>query len=108
MTFSRKKGVEEVNTRGIRAKMCDIISEEFKRLTKEQVDPWIFFNSKGVRVKKFDGKDISISGGKYNDSSSLVFFGYIEPYIADAIKRMIEETIELAKDKNIPTSAVLE
>ncbi len=109
MTFSRKKNAEEINASGIRAKMCDILSEEFKRLTKEQVAPWIFFNSKGVRVKKFDGKDISISGSKYNDSSSLVFFkGYIEPYIADAIKRMIAKTIKLAKDKNVPISAVLE
>ena len=107
MACSRKKNAEEINASGIRAKMSDIISEEFKRLIKEQVGPWIFFNSKGVRVQKFDGKYISISGSKYNDSSRLVFFGYIEPYIADAIKRMTEETIELAKDKKVPISTVL-
>ena len=107
MTFSRKKGVEEVNARGIRAKMCDVIFGEFKRLIKDQIDPWIFFNSKGVHVKKFGGGNISISGVKYNGSTSLVFWSYIKPYIEDIIKRMIEKTIELAKDKDVRISAVL-
>lgn len=101
--------VREVNADGIRAKMCDLISDEFKQLIKEQIDPWFFFNSKGIHIKKFDGKDISISGCKFGDSSMLVFWsGYIEPYIEDVIKRMIEETIKLANDKNVPVSAVLE
>ena len=34
--------------------------------------------------------------------------GYIEPYIADAIKRMIEKTIDLANNNNVPISAILE
>ncbi len=97
----------EKKANGIRARMCDIISGEFKRLIKKQVDPWIFYNSKGVHLKKFDDKNISMSGGKYNDQSKAVFFGHIEPYIQDVIKRKIEETVELAKDKKVPISKVL-
>ena len=97
----------EKKAKGIRARMCDIISGEFKRLIKKQVDPWIFYNSKGVHLKKFDDKNISMSGGKYNDQSKAVFFGHIEPYIQDVIKRKIEETVELAKDKKVPISKVL-
>ena len=63
----------EKKAEGIRARMCDIISGEFKRLIKKQVDPWIFYNSKGVNLKKFDDKNISMSGGKYNNQSKAVF-----------------------------------
>jgi len=107
MACSRTENTEEINARGIRARMSDIISGEFKRLIKDQIDPWIFFNSKGVHVKKFGGGNISISGVKYNGSTSLVFWSYIKPYIEDIIKRMIEKTIELAKDKDVQISAVL-
>ena len=102
-----KKEAKEKNAQGIRAKMSDIISEEFKQLIKKQVTPWSFYNSKGVRVKKFDGEDISISGSKYNDQTKMVFFNHIESYIEGTIKRMIEKTAELAKDKNVPISMVL-
>ena len=98
----------EIIADGIRAKMCDDIFEEFKRLVKKQIEPWGFFNtSKGVHVKKFDGKNISMSGGKYNDQSKTAFFNYIEPFIEDVIKRRIDETIELAKDRKVPLSSVL-
>lgn len=108
MACSHKKNAEEINANGIRAKMRDIIFEEFKRLIIKQVDPWIFYNSKGVRVEKFDGKYISHSGCKFGQTSRLVFWnGYIEPYIEDVVKKKIEETIELAKGKNVPISAVL-
>lgn len=102
-----KKEATEKKAKGIRAKMSDIISEEFKRLIKKQVTPWSFYNSKGVRVKKFEGEDISISGSKYNDQSKMVFFNHIDSYIEGTIKRMIEKTIELGKDKNVPISMVL-
>ncbi len=102
-----KKEAIEKNAQGIRAKMSDIISEEFQQLIKKQVTPWSFYNSKGIHVKKFDGEDISISGIKYNDQTKIVFFSHIESYIEDIIKRMIEKTAELAKDKNIPISMVL-
>lgn len=102
-----KKEETEKNAKGIRAKMSDIISEEFKRLIKKQVTPWSFYNSKGVRVKKFDGEDILMSGSKYNDQTKMVFFSHIESYIEGTIKRMIEKTAELAKDKNVPISMVL-
>ena len=71
MICGRRKKAEEINANGIRAKMCDVISEEFKRLIKKQIDPWIFFNSKGIRAKRFDGKDISISGVTFGGSSRL-------------------------------------
>ncbi|HUU16849.1 MAG TPA: hypothetical protein VMW72_06860 [Sedimentisphaerales bacterium] len=107
MKCGRRKKAEEINANGIRAKMCDVISEEFKRLIKKQIDPWSFFNSKGIRAKTFDGKDISISGVTFGSSSRVFWQGYIEPFIEDVIKRMIEETIRLAKDKNVKLSFVL-
>ena len=76
----QKNSQEETNASGIRAKMCDIISAEYKKLIKEQVNPWIFYNSKGVHVKEFDGKEITIYGLEYSDSKADVFWHrHIEP-----------------------------
>jgi hypothetical protein len=102
----KKEAIEKI-AGGIRAKMCDGISGEYKRLIKKQVDPWIFYNSKGVHVKKFGDGNISMSGIEYKDQSKAVFFSHIEPYIEDVVKRMIEGTIELAKSKKVPMSTVL-
>lgn len=110
MAYEHNNEASEINANGIRAKMRDDIFEEFKRLVKNQVEPWVFFNSgKLVRVKQFDGEDISLigSGTKYNDQSKNVFLNHIEPFIEDVIKRKIDETIELAKDKKVPLTAVL-
>jgi hypothetical protein len=105
--MAHKNKVSETNADGIRAKMSGDIFEEFEQLVKKQVTPWAFFNaSNGIHVKKFDGSDISISGIKYNDQSKIVFFNYIEPFIEDVIKRKIDETVELAKDKKVPLTMV--
>ena len=91
-----RKKTEDIIANGIRAKMRDAISAEFKRLVKERVEPWIFFKNGPFHAKKFDG------------SPRLVFWsGYIEPYIEDTANRMIEQTIELANQKGVPVSAVL-
>jgi hypothetical protein len=103
-----KKEATEKKAKGIRAKMSYNISEEFKRLIKEQINPWGLFNSGRGSVKKFDGKTIPFSGGFTNSSIRIVFWkGYIEPYIEDIIKRMIEGTVELANNKNVSISMVL-
>ena len=108
MACSHKKNAEEINANGIRAKMCDVISGEFKRLIELQIDPWIFYNSKGISIKKFDGKYISQSGCKFSGTPRQVFWNsYIEPYIEDVVKRMIEETIKLTKERNVQISVVL-
>ena len=108
MICGHRKKTEEINANGIRAKMCDVIFEEFKHLVKEQVAPWVFFRTGKFRIKKFDGGCISYSGIEFEGSPRLVFWqGCIEPFVEDVIKRMIEETIRLAKDKNVQISAVL-
>ncbi len=107
MAHEQNNKASDINANGIRVKMCDDISEEFKRLLKKQVEPWVFYNSKGAHVKKFDGEEISMSGCEYNDQSKMVFFNYIKPFVEDVIKRKIEETVELAKDKKVSLSMVL-
>ena len=96
----------EKKASGIRAKMCDNISEEFKKLIKEQVTRWSFHNTGKGGVKTFDGQFIPFSGG-YNDQRKNIFFNHIKSFIEDVIKRKIEETVELAKDKKVPISKVL-
>ena len=109
MKQTNKTSTEETVAQGIRAIMCDRIKSEFDRLITEQVDPWMFFNSKGISVKKFNGKQISISGAAFSGSVPLVFWNdYIQPFIQDIIKRMIVETIEQAAKKDVPLSLVLE
>ena len=43
MGCSCKENVEEINAQGIRARMCDVISKEFERLKKEQVESCFFW-----------------------------------------------------------------
>ncbi len=45
--------------------------------------------------------------GYYSDRLLVFWHGCIEQFVEDVIKRMIEETIRLAKDKNVKLSAVL-
>ena len=104
-----KQDDEEVNANGIRAKMSEIIFDEFQRLIKVQVEPWIFFRTGKFHVKKFDGNDISYSGNiEFEDFPQQIFWsGYIQPFLKDIIKKKIDETIKLAKEKNVRISYVL-
>ncbi len=79
MVHEHKKEVTEKRASGIRGRMCDIISGEFKQLIEEKVTRWSFHNTGKGSVKTFEGKTIFFSG-KYNDQRKELFLNYIESY----------------------------
>jgi hypothetical protein len=69
------------------------VEEVTKAILRDTVDPWIFFKSKGVKIIKFDGSSISLSGFDYSDSVVLVFWnGFIDAYIKKRSRELIETT----------------
>jgi hypothetical protein len=70
-------------------------------LKREQLTPWLWFNSRGVKVNKFDGGIISIQGGLYEESRANVFRDSIAPFLQDAIVKNLDETIETCRDRGL-------
>jgi hypothetical protein len=64
-----------------------------EKLKQEKLTPWLWFNSRGVKVTKFDGAIISMSGCTYEQSQANVFWDSIEPFLRAAIVTTLDETI---------------
>lgn len=46
---------------------------------KQKIEPWVFFNVKGVKIEKSDGTQINISGFEFSGSARLVFWdGFVD------------------------------
>ena len=50
------------------------VEEVTQSLLKDTVEPWIFFRSHGVHIKKVGGSSISISGVDYSGRTITVFW----------------------------------
>ena len=85
------------------------VEEVANAILKDTVDPWIFFNSKGVKIKKVDGSYISISGVEYSGSAIHVFWnGFIDAYIKKCGRELIETTRLKAIERKILGQGALE
>jgi len=70
-------------------------------LKRDKLTPWLWFNSRGVKVTRFDGGTIDISGGGYGSSQALVFFSFIVPFLKDAIVKTLDETLEICRNRGL-------
>ncbi len=79
-----------------------IINDEWEKLRRDQIEPWIFLNTeKGVRCKDFYGKEMKYQGVTFEGSPHVVFWGrYIEPFLEDISFRAIDQTIRLCNEKS--------
>lgn len=85
------------------------VEEVTKDILKDTVDPWIFFNSNGVKIEKVDGSSISISGFEYSGSAVLIFWnGFIDAYIKKRSRELIETTRLKAIERKISVQGALE
>jgi hypothetical protein len=67
------------------------VEEITQSLLKDTVEPWIFFGSHGIHIKKIDGRSISISGVEYSGSAVTVFWeGFADAYIKKRSRELIE------------------
>lgn len=70
-----------------------------ERLKREKLTPWYCFNSRGVKVTGFDGKTILMSGDY--GPCERAFWGFIEPFLKDAIVRILDETLETCRVRGL-------
>lgn len=79
------------------------VEEATHSILKDAVDPWIFFNSHGVNIKKADGSSISISGFEYGGTDVQVFWdGFADGHIKQKSRELIGSTRLKAIERNIP------
>jgi len=70
-------------------------------LKKDKLTPWYWFNSRGVKVIRYDGGTIDIPGTLYGQSQTLVFFSFIVPFLQDAIVKTLNETLETCRSRGL-------
>jgi len=70
-------------------------------LKRDKLTPWLWFNSRGVKVNDFYGETIHISGGLYCQSQALVFFSFIVPFLQDAIVKNLDDTLETCRARGL-------
>ena len=85
------------------------VEEVTQSLLRDTVEPWIFFRSHGVHIKKVDGSSISISGVEYSGSTITVFWeGFADAHIRKRSRELIESTRLKAIERNIPVQNALQ
>jgi len=70
-------------------------------LKRDQLTPWLWFNSRGVRVKNFYGKAIGCQGVEYDEGIARVFLESITPFLRDAIVKTLDETLETCRTRRL-------
>jgi hypothetical protein len=70
-------------------------------LKQNKLTPWFWFNSRGVKVTRFDGGTIDISGTLYDQPRANVFFSFIVPFLQDAIVKIFDETLETCRARGL-------
>lgn len=86
------------------------VNEEWQRLKKDQIEPWIFMpHARPFSVKNFYDKNIQYQGIEFAGSPREVFWGgYIEPFLKNIISTQIEKTVELANKKRLLAGSPLD
>ena len=78
-----------------------LVADAWIKLEREQIAPWAFMSA-GPRfqVTDFYGQTISYQGILFEGSPRQVFWGrYIEPFLEDLVRKVIDETIRMASEK---------
>jgi len=85
------------------------LKDEFQKLISDQVTPWVFMTtSAGLKLKKFDGKQINYGGIEFSGKPEQVFWGgYIEPFLEHISFSVIEEAVEKCKTHKTKLQPVL-
>jgi hypothetical protein len=79
----------------------------FGKVSRDCVEPWVFFRSKGVNIEGSDGRRISISGVEYSGSAVAVFWSSIDPLLKKKAREFIERTRVLAHERGVSLKAAL-
>ncbi len=64
-------------------------------LKRDKLQPWLWFNSRGVNITDFYGKTICMTGVLYAQTPANVFWNFIDPFLRDAIVTTLDETLQI-------------
>ncbi len=85
------------------------VEEATQSLIVNTIEPWLFFKSHGVNIKKADGRSLSVSGIPYKDSAVVAFWeGFADAHINKQSRELIETTRLRAIERNIPLETALQ
>lgn len=71
------------------------VRQEHEKLRRSKVDPWLFFNSRGLQVTDFYEEQIAYSGLAFEGSPQEKFWGgFIQPFLEDLGVRAVERAAE--------------
>ena len=71
-------------------------------LKREKLTPWLWFNSRGVKLTNFYGKPIDMPASVYGQSSAdVAFFSFIVPFLQDAIVKTLDETLQTCRARGL-------
>ncbi len=70
---------------------------------KQKIEPWVFFNVKGVKIEKSDGTQINISGVQFSGSARLVFWdGFVDEELTALALSLFEDARTKAIEHGVP------
>jgi len=77
------------------------IEKQREEIKRDKLTPWLWFNSRGVKVTRFDGGTIDISVVLYEQCQSNVFWDFIKPFLQDAIVKTLDETLKTCRARGL-------
>ena len=73
------------------------IEKQREKLKRDKLTPWFWYNSRGIKVTRFDGETIDLSG----DFNANLFLDFIKPFLKDAIVKTLDETLEICHTRGL-------
>lgn len=85
------------------------IHDATEQLLRKQIEPWAFLNSgHPVKVKTFDGHNISYQGVGFEGSPRVVFWSrYMEPFLENLTIEEISVVVKAAREKRVDAKLLL-
>ncbi|MET3930575.1 hypothetical protein ABIE51_002462 [Lysobacter sp. OAE881] len=85
------------------------VDEAARNIIRKLVDPWLYMEDQGVRVKRIDGSEIAYSGIKFEGSPREVFWSsdFINPYLRAMVDDFISRASKTARQEGRDVGIVL-
>lgn len=85
------------------------INDATDQLIQRQVTPWVFLSAgPRFRVKRFDGREITYAGIRFEGSPQKVFWSrYIDPFLESMAIEEIAVSVTLARERDIDARLLL-
>ena len=81
------------------------VDQKGSAFIKQKIEPWVFYNVKGVKIDKYDGTRININTPdfEFSGSSRLVFWdGYVDEELAALALSLFDATRSKALEHGVP------